>query len=164
MTDQLNASEPDPLGVTLARSTEVLFLCSGNILRSAFAELYGRHLGLTLPVRSGATVYRNGYGPHPETLLALRARGVPTAAWADFAPTHLDDVLATLSPGTLVFGMTHEHLSAVAGEPLAGAHLLASLLGEQREIADPLFDGRYRECFGEIAACVEALGERLRPS
>ena len=162
MADRPEAHLSAGLEVALERTREVLFLCSGNILRSAFAELYGRHLGLALPVRSGATVFQNGYGPHPEARAALRARGVPPAAWADFAPTHLDEVLGGLSTGTLVFGMTREHLAAVAGEPLAGAHLLTSLLGAEREIADPLHDGRYRECFAEIAACVEALVARGR--
>ena len=149
------------LETALERSREVLFLCSGNILRSAFAEHYARHLGLALPARSGATTYQNGWGPHPEAVAALEARGVSPAAWTGWSPTHLQEVLAALSPGTLVFGMTREHLGAVAGEPLAGAHLLTSLLGEQREIADPLYDGRYQACFAEIATCVEALAARF---
>ena len=37
----------------------MLFVCSGNMVRSAFAELYARHLGIPITVHSAATTFRN---------------------------------------------------------------------------------------------------------
>src|SRR5262245_10050158 len=50
----------DPrLSGLLARAPEIVFVCSGNVVRSAFAHLYAVHLGLPRRVRSLATRYRN---------------------------------------------------------------------------------------------------------
>ena len=39
----------------LREAETFVFLCSGNMVRSAFAELYAQHTGFPLPVRSAAT-------------------------------------------------------------------------------------------------------------
>jgi protein-tyrosine-phosphatase len=142
----------------------VLFLCTGNMVRSAFAELYARHLGCPLPVGSAATVYRNR-GLFRETELALAARGVNPAALRAFRPRHLDDVGPHVPAGTLVLGMTHAHLAALARWPAARgrALLLGALLGTDAEIADPVLDGAdFEQTFATVARAVEALVERLR--
>ena len=56
--------------------TSILFVCTGNMVRSAFAELYARYLGCPLQVSSAATIYRNTE-IFPITGFALLARGVP---------------------------------------------------------------------------------------
>ena len=142
----------------LARCDEILFLCSGNILRSAFAELYGRHVGVALPLRSGATVYDNR-SLHPGAERALQERGAPRALWRDFRPTPLQR-LAPPGPGTLVFGMTAAHLSAF---PEHGARfLLSEVLGRREDIADPIDLVDMRPIFDTIQSAVDRLRTELQ--
>lgn len=145
----------DPeLAAELRGARGILFVCSGNMLRSAFAELYARHLDIALPVRSIATTYRND-GIHPEAREALLRRGVDPASIAAFRPTHLDEI--ELEEGELSFGMTRAHQSALLARGDSHAHLLRALEGKVGEVDDPYFTGRFDEAFAVIARCVEAL-------
>ena len=153
-------SASDELRESLAHARQVLFLCSGNMLRSAFAELLARHLGFELPVLSGATTYRND-SIHPRAAAALLARGVPEPRVREFRPTHLSSLLPDLSEQTLILGMTHEHLDdARAAGCAQESYLLSAALGSCDEIEDPFFNGRFEPCFARVAACVEALMNR----
>jgi protein-tyrosine-phosphatase len=157
----------DDLRGALARSSRVLFVCSGNMIRSAFADLYARHLRLPRPVASCGTLYFNDR-IHPRARAALVARGVSLERIQPFRPTHLSELVrpeggARDAAGTLALGMTRDHVDVLGALPeLAGRSFL---LGEARgggEISDPLFDGGYEECFDELARCVEALVAALR--
>jgi protein-tyrosine-phosphatase len=144
----------------------VLFLCTGNMVRSAFAELYARHLGCALPVGSAATVYRN-HRLLAETAHALAARGLAAETLRRFRPRHLEDVGPGVPASTLVLGMTRAHLAALAPWPAARgrAVLLGSLLGTDEEIADPVLDGAdFERTFATVARAVEALVARLSHS
>jgi protein-tyrosine-phosphatase len=148
----------------LAGASSVLFLCSGNMVRSAFAELYARHLGCPRPVRSAATVFRNDH-ILSETARALEARGVPATWTRAFRPRHLSDLLEELDPHTLVLGMARMHLDALECRPALRqrAFLVPRLVGGTDEIADPVLEGAdFARTFERIAACVENLVERLR--
>ena len=147
----------------LGTAREVLFLCSGNMVRSAFAELYARHLGCPLAVGSAATHFRNDH-ILAETARALEARGVPPAWTRAFQPRHLSDLLEELDPDTLVLGMARMHLLSLERRPalLRRAFLLGRLVGEPDEIEDPVLEGAdFDLTFQRIAVCVESLVERL---
>lgn len=142
----------------------LLFVCSGNMVRSAFAELYARHLGLGWPVGSVATTYRNS-GLLAETARALRARGVPEDLLRSFRPTHVEDLpdvwAARLAgaDGTVVLCMTETHLRAMPHG--ARAWLLEEVLGRRDDIPDPVLEGAsFERTFERVAACVEALVRR----
>ncbi|MEM7305408.1 MAG: hypothetical protein AAF682_02000 [Planctomycetota bacterium] len=152
----------DPqLQAALGRAHEVVFLCSGNMVRSAFADLYAHHLGLPLAIRSLATTYRNDR-IFPETALALGARGVDRARIEGFRPTHVDDGLARVDPSAVLFGMRWHHLEPLDAER-GRAFLLMQLLGREEEIADPVLEGAdFGRTFDQVARCVEALVEHLR--
>lgn len=148
----------------LGDASSVLFLCSGNMVRSAFAELYARHLGCPLPVASAATHFRNDH-MFPETASALEARGVPAAWTRAFRPRHLSDVLGALEATTVVFGMAAMHLRPLSSRPelRPRAFLLAQVCGEEGDIADPVLDGAdFELTFRRVARCVETLVEELR--
>jgi protein-tyrosine-phosphatase len=136
------------------------------MVRSAFAELYARHLGCPRPVRSAATVFRNDH-MLAETARALEARGVPRAWTSAFRPRHLSDLLDDLDPRTLVLGMARMHLEALDHRPALRqrAFLVPRVVGETDEIADPVLDGAdFELTFQRIAGCVEALVQRLSGS
>ncbi len=140
----------------LARAPEVVFVCSGNVVRSAFAHLYAVHLGLPRRVRSLATRYRNP-ALFDETRAALLLRGVPEARLAAFRPTHVDDGLAAVDPRAVLFGMRRHHLVHL-GEHRERAFLLPAVLGSADEIADPVEEGAdFAQTFDAVARCVEEL-------
>lgn len=134
-----------------------LFLCSGNMIRSAFAELYALHLGWSMPVRSAGTCYQNSR-IHPETRSALLARGVEESLMARFQPRLISNLAPKPRASELVFGMTNDHLRQASAMGALGApFLLTEALSEHREIADPYFEGGFEAVFADIARCVEAL-------
>jgi len=144
---------------SLQHSSAVLFLCTGNAVRSAFCELYARHLGCRRPVSSAATVYRN-VRLMSETRRALEARGVAAAEIARFRPRHVDVVLAGLDPGTLVLGMTGAHLEAIAARAdlRERARLLPAVCAERGGVPDPVLDGAdFGATFERLERYVRAL-------
>jgi protein-tyrosine-phosphatase len=151
----------DPrLANLLARAPEVVFVCSGNVVRSAFAHLYAEHLGLPRRVRSLATRYRN---PElfTETRSALRARGVGEEALAAFRPTFVAEGLSAVDPQAVLFGMRRHHLAPL-GVHRPRAFLLPAVLGSGAEIADPVEEGAdFAQTFALVAECVEALAHEL---
>jgi protein-tyrosine-phosphatase len=152
------------LGACLSDSSRILFLCSGNMVRSAFAEGYAVGRLCPLPVSSAATVYRNGR-ILVETELALRQRGVSEEWLSAFRPTYLGDVLDDLDPNTLVLAMARMHCEPLrAHRSLARrTFLLENLLGSEADILDPVMDGaEFNPTFERIARCVDVLIERLR--
>jgi protein-tyrosine-phosphatase len=154
----------------LSTATSVRFLCTGNMVRSAFAELYARHLGCALPVDSAATVYQND-GLYPETARELLARGVDRKLLAGFQPRRLDllpadeiDPAEGLPGARLVLGMTPEHLDAYRArfQDRDRLFLLSELVGSSSPIADPVLDGAaFGPVFAQVAQCVETLNRLL---
>lgn len=140
----------------------VRFVCSGNMVRSAFAELYARHLGCLLPVESCATTYRNP-GLYPQARDALLRLGVDPAACDGFRPRHLDELPAD-GLTRVVFGMTPAHLGAYRHR--FGSRdrilLLDEIDGAGAPIADPVLEGvTFESALEAVAHNVRALVTRL---
>lgn len=157
-----------PLADTLRGAPRILFLCSGNMLRSAFCELLGRQRGLPWELSSAGSRYRNA-GLHPQARQALLARGVPASACDRFRPAHLDE-LPPAAPGTVCLVMTRGHLEDLRraqsplGGPdcpafLCGALLRGTLGGHERgdEIEDPFHTERYDVVFTRLERCLDVL-------
>lgn len=140
-------------------ASRVRFLCSGNVVRSAFAELLARHLGLDLEVDSAATVYQND-ALFPETLSALLERGVPESLAASFVPRRLDRLPTEVDPGRLVLGMTRAHLDAYthARGPDEPRFRLLELLGVAEDLRDPVLEGAdFGATFAQVERAVRCL-------
>ena len=156
------------MGIALRRALReaesIRFLCTGNMVRSAFAELYARHLDCPLPVDSAATVYQND-GLYPETRSALEERGVDAELLDAFRSRHLSIVHDLPSAGMLVFGMTEAHLESwIRHHPThRNSFLLSEALGDGGPIADPVLDGAdFQVVFRTVQRAVENVVAALR--
>ncbi len=152
------------LRTVLGEATRIVFVCSGNMVRSAFADLYAKHIGIEREVASVATTYRNN-ALYPETAAALRQRGIDAGTIRSFRPTHVEDAPELFREGTLLFAMTHSHLHALATSPASHCpvFLFPRILGQELEIADPVLEGAdFEVTFRTLGRCVEALRDELQ--
>lgn len=154
----------DALGDALGRANGVRFLCTGNVVRSAFAELYARHLGCPLPVDSAATRFQND-ALFPETRRALAALGVEAHLLDAFRPRHLTCVPGPPDARLVVFAMSAEHADAWRARfpEHRPVFRFLELVGRHGDVADPVLEGaRFEDAFASVALGVRALAERLR--
>ncbi|MFT4542955.1 MAG: protein-tyrosine-phosphatase [Planctomycetota bacterium] len=144
-------------------ATSIRFLCTGNVVRSAFAELYARHKGCPLPVDSAATTFQNA-AIFEETVEALREYGVPDQLVQAFRPRHLSRISTAPTPSLVLFGMTAEHLEHWKSRFPAhiAAFLLSDIDGSGVRISDPVMDGAdFEQTYAQIAELVGQLIEHL---
>ncbi|ABL83702.1 MULTISPECIES: adenylyl-sulfate kinase [unclassified Nocardioides] len=172
---------------TPKRSTplRVLYICTANICRSPFMELYSRHLaghGTHVTFASAGTHGFVGREMDPTMAATLRARGVAGVSRfrsrpfsSDLMP-HADLVLTAESthrqfllddhPASfrkvLTIGQFAEAVRA-SGDDLSGHDLLAAV-AERRGQADPSLDvgDPYGQGPEVAAVCADALDELLR--
>eukprot|EP00993_Chasmostoma_nieuportense_P004834 NODE_5482_length_648_cov_24.785029_g5318_i0.p1 GENE.NODE_5482_length_648_cov_24.785029_g5318_i0~~NODE_5482_length_648_cov_24.785029_g5318_i0.p1 ORF type:complete len:154 (-),score=32.38 NODE_5482_length_648_cov_24.785029_g5318_i0:121-582(-) len=149
----------DPtLAAAIQDSTTVMFVCSGNAIRSAFADVYSQHIQLRFPtVLSSGTIYQNKT-LFPETAQALKQRSVDKALISKFRSSMCAD--HSFDPKTaVIFVMTNTHLRDIPAEWKPRSYLLLEVLGRKQEIQDPSFEGNYESAFAEIQQCVDRLQE-----
>jgi protein-tyrosine-phosphatase len=123
----------------------VLFVCTGNICRSPFAEAVARAGGLD--VESAGIAAYAGAEPTHDAIAVARELGY------DLSSHHARPVTEEmLERADLVVGMTAAHVTALGGS--------ARLLGEA-DLDDPIGRGRdvYRRVYAQIEADVRKLVE-----
>jgi protein-tyrosine phosphatase len=139
----------------------LVFVCQGNICRSAFAHWYARSKGLACASVGFATA---GDAPaHPAAIETARRFGIDLAR---HRTTDLEDF--AFQPGDLALVMEIRQVERL--EPsLAGRGAQLSLLGlwarpRRPHIHDPnhLSAEYFETCFRAIASAVDALEERMR--
>ncbi len=150
----------------------LLFVCSGNICRSAMAAAYARdrlaRSGLCgVVVESAGTLGLEEERASPAAVQVLREGGLDLSG-------HRSRGLESVRPcaAEIVIGMERSHLEAVerlCGTSAQERHLLrafeggADPRGGAPDLEDPIggpIEG-YRECFEAIRACVDHLVARL---
>lgn len=147
----------------LKESDLILFLCSGNIIRSAFADLYSKHIRIEKNILSAGTTYFNSRITI-EAKTELISLGVDTDLISKFSPTHISNLELTAYSKIVVFGMKRAHLVDfdLTPDKVIGKYLLSEIQGTKEEIADPYFEGGYSSVFNQIKNYVDELKLILR--
>ncbi len=152
------------LDEVLKESTQLIFLCSGNIIRSAFAHIYAETMNFRQEILSAGTKYWNNdiLDRTGEKLLDL---GVPVERIEGFKPTHYSELDYEKLDNPIFFGMKEEHLKALDKYdiPYKRRFLLTEIICKNTDVKDPYFEGGYEEVFALIKQCVETLFEKINP-
>lgn len=155
------------LRAALTRSNKIVFVCSGNIIRSAYADLLCRHSGVVKEVFSVGTTYPNTE-IHPNTAQQLRTENVSEELIKSFTPKLVHDVYDRFDESTVVFVMTKQHKKEFVKHhtktkvPNDKVFLLMELLGEKdKDIKDPYWSTNFTETFTTIKQCIDVLLKNL---
>ncbi len=140
----------------------VLFVCSGNIIRSAYSEilfekmLQDKHGKTNIVPESGALVYHND-SIHFKTKRALLDKGVPKERIKKHKPKHVDYHHEMFERADIIFGYSQEHLDELPEFADKTFLIWEFAFGERKEIADAFFTGTFEESFAQIDQCLEKI-------
>jgi protein-tyrosine-phosphatase len=146
----------------------VLFLCSGNIVRSPMAEmlleleLNNRYKKTRIKSISGATTYFNDRIMDFTKDLLIK-EGVSADRIYKFRPRNVKQHPELLD-ADLIIGMEPTHIRLIPKEYRSKAFILSELaIGERRDIPDPWGDaiGAYLEVFKVIKELIKELVNRF---
>ncbi|MHA1379922.1 MAG: arsenate reductase/protein-tyrosine-phosphatase family protein [Candidatus Helarchaeota archaeon] len=142
----------------------ILFVCSGNIIRSAYSEIllekmlqdkYGK---TNIVTESGALVYNND-SIHFKTKRALLEKGVPKERIKRHKPKHIDYYREMFNKADIIFGYSNSHIEELKDFEDKSFLIWDFAFGEKKEIADAWFTGQFEESFAQIDQCLEKILE-----
>lgn len=142
---------PDP-----AKVCRLVFVCHGNICRSAYADVLARRAGMN--VASFGLSTGSGKGAWPAIVDLADARGVDMS---EHRTTKIEDYIPL--PGDYLLGMETRHLRKLAHHPLT-AVLPRGLLGTYTDPSYPHLHDPYKLGPAYMAVCltrIEGAVERL---
>ena len=128
---------------------EITFICSGNIMRSPYAEYIARKIlneindqqskKFDLVFKSGAVTYQNN-SIHPFTEKFLMDNGIPIIEIKKHKPRLVDNNPEYFQDSTLFITMTNEQKRILNKKGYSNNFLLSEVANnEQTEILDPYF-------------------------
>lgn len=150
------------------KRTRILFICHGNICRSAMAQCVMQHMvdeaGLSdaFTIDSAATTNEEIGNPlYPPARKKLAEEGVP------IVPHRARRVQAGEHEGwDYIVTMDEEnmrHLRRIFGpENMGRVRKLMSYVGVQRDVADPWYTGDFDSCYDDVLAGCKDLMEAVR--
>ncbi len=158
---RLNLAEHSPI--------TILFLCSGNIIRSAYAELVFDKmiseeacLRKRIRVRSGALKYYNRQ-IFSEIIPFIIQEGVDQSRITNFRPRHIKEYPELLTEANLILVMTRNQLNLLPSKYRNTAYLLYQFVfNEPLEIPDPFFDPPIKHAVNLLKKALVGLLEKFR--
>lgn len=147
----------------------VLFLCSGNIVRSPIAEMLlemelEKRFGKTrIKAISGATTYFNDRIMDITKDLLIKA-GVPPKRLLQFYPRNIKQYPELLEQADIIIGMEGTHVRLLPKQYRSKSFTISELAaGEKKDIPDPWGDDLsvYQEAFDAIKAYITKLVDRF---
>ena len=150
------------------KRTRILFVCHGNICRSAMAQCVMQQLvdeagrSDSFTIDSAATTNEEIGNPlYPPARRKLDAEGVP------IVPHRARRVQAGEHAGWDVIVVMDEenirHLKRIWGpENMGRVRKLMSYVGETRDVADPWYTGDYEACYNDVLAGCQALLNQVK--
>lgn len=144
----------------------IVFICSGNIIRSPYAHLLFEHLleedielKNKIRVESGGVTYRN-FSISMEARDMLLKEGVPPNKISEFTPRYFPDHPDMFQGVDLVLVMEKSHIRKIPNENTF--LLLEFALGNVKNVPDPYFDPPYERSFQMIKQALIQLRELFR--
>lgn len=141
---------------------KILFVCHGNICRSAMAEAMCREMlrerGISDVVVDSAATSREEIGNrmYPSAQAKLREKGVLIGEHRARQLTRAD-----YDDCDWLIGMDAANMRNMAricgGDPAQKMHRLLDLCGEVRDIADPWYTGDFEQTYEDLSLGLEAL-------
>lgn len=145
---------------------KILFICHGNICRSAMAESMFRQMlrerGIGEVVVDSAATSREEIGNYmyPPAQAKLREKQVPVG---EHRARQL--VREDYEACDWLIGMDAANMRNMAricgGDPAEKMHRLLELAGEARDIADPWYTGDFEQTYKDLSQGLEALLKRI---
>lgn len=145
---------------------KILFVCHGNICRSAMAESMFRQMlrerGIGEVVVDSAATSREEIGNYmyPPAQAKLREKQVPVG---EHRARQL--VREDYEACDWLIGMDAANMRNMAricgGDPAEKMHRLLELAGEARDIADPWYTGDFEQTYKDLSQGLEALLKRI---
>ncbi|MHA1994894.1 MAG: arsenate reductase/protein-tyrosine-phosphatase family protein [Candidatus Hodarchaeales archaeon] len=145
------------------------FICSGNIIRSPYAEILFEHLllnadidlGKKVQVESGGVRYRNSIISE-ESAAMLLEEGVPQKRIDKFVPRYFPDYPKMFDSVDLILVMERSHLKSIPTEYKDKAFtLLDFVYGRDEDVPDPYFDPPFERSFIMIRKALITIVEQI---
>jgi protein-tyrosine phosphatase len=142
---------------------QIVFICSGNIIRSPYAHLLFEHLleediklKNKIQVKSGGVTYRN-FSISVESRDMLLKEGVPQNKISEFRPRYYPDHPDMFKEVDLVLVMEKNHIRKIPNQNTF--LLLEFTFGKAINVPDPYFDPPYERSFQMIKEALIQLRE-----
>lgn len=141
---------------TVRNADELVFVCSGNIIRSAFCDIYAHNLRFQKSIRSFATTHHNTELYH-KTRDYLKRVGVDDAIINQFSPTHISEFVR--SENAVYFVMTREHRQILLenGYPEDRIFLTKEIDGIRDDVLDPYYHGKFDQTLELLKTIIDKL-------
>ena len=148
----------------------VNFICSGNIIRSPYAEMLfekmvneaNEQLAEKIKVESGGVTYHNTMISR-ESARMLMKEGITKDRINQFSPRYLLDYPESFEKSDLILVMERNHISRIPRKDRNKAFLLLEYVyGKEEDVPDPYFDPPFERSYIMIKNALETLLEILR--